>query len=71
MTLLVLPLAMVINIVMFKVQSGMFVAQGLKVRNNPRGFLVYVFLYAFVLQPACVVGYFKEFLGMRKLWGTK
>lgn len=71
MTLLVLPLAMVINMVMFKVQSGMFVAQGLRVRNNPRGFLVYVFLYAFVLQPACVVGYFKEFLGMRKLWGTK
>ena len=71
MTLLVLPLAMVINLVMFKVQSGMFVAQGLRVRRNPSGFLSYVFLYAFVLQPACVIGYFKEFLGMRKLWGTK
>lgn len=71
MTLLVLPLAMLINVVMFKVQSGMFVAQGLKLRHNPSGFLTYVFLYAFVLQPACVIGYFKEFLGMRKLWGTK
>lgn len=71
MTLLVLPLALVINVVMFKVQSGMFVAQGLKIRHNSSGFLSYVFLYAFVLQPACVIGYFKEFLGMRKLWGTK
>lgn len=71
MTLLVLPLAMLINGVMFRAQAGMFTAQGLKVRRNPSGFLTYVFLYAFVLQPACVIGYFKEFLGMRKLWGTK
>lgn len=71
MTLLVMPLAMLINMLMFKVQSGMFVAQGLKVRKNPSGFLAYVFLYSFLLQPACVIGYFKEFLGMRKLWGTK
>lgn len=71
MTLLVLPLAMLINAVMFRAQAGMFAAQGLHVRRNPSGFLTYVFLYAFVLQPACVLGYFKEFLGMRKLWGTK
>ena len=71
MTLLVLPLAMLINQVMFTVQSGMFVAQGLKVRRNPGGLLAYVFVYSLVLQPACVVGYLKELLGLRKQWGTK
>lgn len=71
MTLLVLPLAMLINQVMFTVQSGMFVAQGLKVRHNPAGFLVYVFVYSVILQPACVAGYLKELLGLRKQWGTK
>lgn len=71
MTLLVLPLGMLINLAMFKVQAGMFVAQGLKVRHNPSGFLTYALLYSLILQPACVLGYFKEFLGMRKQWGTK
>lgn len=71
MTLLVLPLAMLINQLMFRVQSSMFTTQRLKVRQNVSGFLAYVFLYAIVLQPACVVGYFKELLGLRKLWGTK
>jgi biofilm PGA synthesis N-glycosyltransferase PgaC len=71
MTLLVLPLATLINQLMYRIQSGMFVAQRLKVRRNPIGFLAYVLLYSFVLQPACVIGYCKELLGMRKLWGTK
>jgi biofilm PGA synthesis N-glycosyltransferase PgaC len=71
MTLLVLPLGMLVNFAMFRVQSGMFDAQGLKVRSNPGGFLAYVLLYSLVLQPACVLGYFKELLGARKHWGTK
>ena len=71
MTLLVLPLGMLINVAMYKVQAGMFVAQGLKVRRNPSGFLAYALLYSLILQPACVLGYFKELLGMRKHWGTK
>lgn len=71
MTLLVLPLGMLVNFAMFRVQSGMFEAQGLKVRSNPGGFFAYVLLYSLVLQPACVLGYFKELLGARKHWGTK
>lgn len=71
MTLLVLPLGMLINFAMFRVQSGMFTTQGLKVRYNPGGLLAYVLVYSLVLQPACVLGYLKEFLGVRKHWGTK
>lgn len=71
MTLLVLPLAMVVNYVMFFIQSRMFKAQGLKVRRNPVGFIVYTLFYGIVLQPGCVLGYLSELLNLRKHWGTK
>ncbi|HYE40689.1 MAG TPA: glycosyltransferase, partial [Ramlibacter sp.] len=61
MTMLVLPVAMLVNYQMYAIQSAMFASQGLKVRKNLVGFLGYVLLYGAVLQPACVVGYFKEF----------
>lgn len=71
MTLLVLPIAILINGIMFRIQSRMFVEQGLKVRRNPFGFLFYSLFYGLVLQPACVVGYFQEFITRGKRWGTK
>ncbi|WP_205665192.1 glycosyltransferase [Caldimonas tepidiphila] len=71
MTLLVLPLAMVVNAVMYRVQSRMFEQQGLKVRRNRVGFVFYALFYSLVLQPACVVGYMEEILNRRKRWGTK
>jgi len=71
MTLLVLPLAMLVNYLMYFVQSKMFTAQGLKVRRNPVGFVYYALFYGIILQPACVIGYLSEFLNQRKHWGTK
>ena len=71
MTLLVLPLAVIVNYLMFLVQSRMFIAQGLKVRRNPVGFIVYALLYSIILQPACLLGYLSEFFNIRKSWGTK
>lgn len=71
MTLLVLPLAFVVNYIMFLIQSRMFMTQGLKVRRNPLGFMVYALFYGIVLQPGCVVGYLSELLNLRKHWGTK
>ncbi|KDB08971.1 hypothetical protein LIG30_1954 [Burkholderia sp. lig30] len=71
MTLLVLPMAMVVNGIMFHIQAGMFREQHLKVRQNPLGFLFYSLFYGLVLQPACVVGYVQEFITRSKRWGTK
>jgi len=71
MTLLVLPLAMIVNYVMFGIQRRMFSSQGLKVRKNILGFIFYSLLYGIVLQPACVVGYAKELFRTKKTWGTK
>lgn len=72
MTLLVLPLSMLVNFVMFSIQNKMFTSQGLKVRKNILGFIFYALLYSMILQPACVAGYIKEFFfGKIKQWGTK
>lgn len=71
LTLLLLPLAGLVNLVMYRIQLRMFTAQGLKVRHNPKGFLFYALCYSFVLQPACVIGYAQELLNRSKTWGTK
>lgn len=71
MTLLVLPLAMLVNYLMFHIQAGMFREQDLKVRRNPLGFVIYALFYSVVLQPACVWGYCKEIISRTKSWGTK
>lgn len=71
MTLLVLPLALVWNIVIFRVQSRMFKSQDLQVRRNISGFLFYTVGYTMLLQPVCVMGYVAELLRLRKTWGTK
>lgn len=71
MTLLVLPMAALINGLMFRVQSRMFRQQGLKVRQNFIGFVFYTLFYSAVLQPACLLGYLSELFNRRKQWGTK
>jgi biofilm PGA synthesis N-glycosyltransferase PgaC len=71
MTLLVLPLSMLVNYIMFTIQSKMFTEQGLKVRNNPFAFVFYALFYGIILQPACFLGYMSELLGTSKKWGTK
>ena len=71
MTLLVLPLAMLWNVVIFSVQTRMFKRQDLQVRRNLSGFLFYSVAYTMLLQPVCVLGYAAELLRLRKTWGTK
>ena len=71
LTLALLPMALGINYVMYRVGSQMFARNGLRVRRNVSGFMTYAFVYSLILQPACVAGYFSEILGLRKTWGTK
>jgi biofilm PGA synthesis N-glycosyltransferase PgaC len=71
LTLALVPMGLLINLLMFKTEVGMFTRQGLRVRHNPTGFLVYAFAYSAILQPACVWGYICEVCGSRKTWGTK
>ena len=71
MTLSLFPIALMINWIMFHTEKSMFVEQGLHVRQNIVGFLIYLLPYNMILQPAAVLGYFVEFLGLKKVWGTK
>lgn len=71
MTLALLPMAFLLNWLMYLKGRKMFEDEHLVVRKNIFGFVFYVFAYGLVLQPACVYGYFSEFLNLKKTWGTK
>jgi biofilm PGA synthesis N-glycosyltransferase PgaC len=71
LTLLLLPLALVWNVVIFRIQQNMFKAKGLRIRRNLGGFLFYLLVYAILMQPICLWGYISELTGQRKKWGTK
>ena len=67
-TLLVLPLAFLIVLVMYKKQKVVFNELGLKVRQNFVGFLVYMLVYQVLMSPICVIGYTQEVMGLAKKW---
>ncbi|MEQ1660307.1 MAG: glycosyltransferase family 2 protein, partial [Hylemonella sp.] len=71
MTLSLLPVAVVINSVMYRTEKAMFTAQGLQVRKNHKGLLLYMLPYGMLVQPAAVLGYASELLKLKKTWGTK
>ena len=71
MTLFLLPMAALLNFLMYTRGRKMFEKEHLHVRTNIFGFIFYVFAYGLVLQPACVYGYLSELLSFKKSWGTK
>ena len=71
LTVAVLPLTILWNMIIFRIQSGVYQREGLIVRRNLRGFLFYALGYSLLMQPVCVWGYCAELLGFRKSWGTK
>jgi len=71
MTLALLPMALLMNLLMYRISVGMFDTQGLRVRRNIAGFLIYTFAYSLILQPVSAAGYASELLGLRKSWGAR
>ncbi len=71
LTLVLLPMALLMNYLMYRIGRRMFVSQGLQVRKNTLGFVLYAFVYSLILQPASVAGHMSELLGLRKTWGSK
>jgi biofilm PGA synthesis N-glycosyltransferase PgaC len=67
-TLILLPMALLIVMIMFLKQKAVFNSLGLKVRRNLLGFIVYMVVYQVVMSPICVVGYFQELCGTVKRW---
>lgn len=68
MTLMVLPLALLVNLMMYLKQLAIFRRHGLVVRRNLLGALVFTLGYQLVLAPPSLAGYVAEFLGTRKKW---
>jgi len=71
LTIAVLPLTIVWNAIIFRIQSRVYEREGLVVRRNLGGFLSYALAYSLLMQPVCVWGYVAELLGLRKRWDTK
>ena len=71
MTLLTLPLAVVWNLIIYRIQQRMFRDQDLHVRRNYKALFVYIFGYAVLMQPVSLWGYASEIVGRKKKWGTK
>jgi len=71
LTVAVLPLTILWNGIIFRIQSRVYAREGLLVRRNIGGFLFYALAYSLLMQPVCVWGYVAELLGLRKKWDTK
>ena len=71
LTIAVLPLTILWNGIIFRIQSRVYRREGLIVRRNIGGFLFYALAYSLLMQPVCVWGYLAELLGLRKNWDTK
>jgi poly-beta-1,6-N-acetyl-D-glucosamine synthase len=72
MTLIVLPVGMTINYLIYREQAMLTERQGIHFKRKFFMFVFYSLCYSLVLQPACVFGYIKEMVsGKIKNWGTK
>ncbi|RJY10272.1 glycosyltransferase [Aurantiacibacter aquimixticola] len=67
-TLLVLPLALLWNIVIYRIQTRMLKRQEIEMERSAIGFLLYAIVYPLLMQPVSVWGYAAEFAGGRKQW---
>lgn len=68
MTLLVLPLALIQNYVLYRYQNRVFDTLGLKIRRNRMGFVLYVFVYQMLMSPMSLIGYVQEMLSSTRTW---
>lgn len=67
-TLLVLPLAALWNLVIYRIQTRMLKRMGVEMEKSLSGFLLYAFIYPLLMQPVSVWGYFAELFGGKKQW---
>jgi biofilm PGA synthesis N-glycosyltransferase PgaC len=68
MTLIVLPLNAALGGVMYLHQRRVFAAVNLRVRQNRRGLLFYVFCYQYLMSPISLAGYVLETFRARRRW---
>ncbi|MET1111872.1 MAG: glycosyltransferase [Allosphingosinicella sp.] len=68
-TLLVLPLAALWNLVIFRIQMRMLRRAGIEMKRSWAGFAAFALAYPLLMQPVSLWGYVAELTGRRKEWG--
>jgi biofilm PGA synthesis N-glycosyltransferase PgaC len=68
-TLLVLPLAALWNLVIFRIQMRMLKRVGIEMKRSLAGFAAFALAYPLLMQPVSLWGYAAELTGRRKEWG--
>lgn len=68
-TLLVLPLAALWNLVIFRIQMRMLRRAGIEMERSLTGFAAFALAYPLLMQPVSLWGYVAELTGRRKEWG--
>lgn len=68
MTLLVLPLALLQNYILYRYQRNVFKSLNLRIRKNRFGFVFYVFFYQILMSPMSILGYFQELFVFKRVW---
>jgi len=71
MTIILLPMALMMNWIIYHKHTKTFRKLELKVRKNWLGFILYVLFYQIIMTPASLSGYFLEIFKLKKSWGTK
>ncbi len=67
-TLLVMPLALIQNYILYRYQSYIFEELDLKIRKNKIGYIFYIFAYQILMSPMSVWGYIQESLNLKRIW---
>lgn len=68
MTLLVLPLAMLQNYILYVYQRNVFRELNLRIRTNRFGFIIFVLFYQLVMSPISIIGYTQELFSKERVW---
>jgi len=67
-TLLVLPLCMMQNYILYNYQKKVFKTLNLRIRRNQLGFVFYVLCYQMLMSPMSIWGYIQEFFNLARVW---
>jgi len=70
-TLLVLPLAALWNLVIYRIQMRMLRRAGIEMDRSLAGFAAFALAYPLLMQPVSLWGYVAELTGRRKEWGGR
>ncbi|NLY92328.1 MAG: glycosyltransferase family 2 protein [Firmicutes bacterium] len=67
-TLMVLPLALIQNYILYRYQRYVFEVLDLQIRRNRLGYIAYVFIYQLLMSPMSLYGYMQKALLVKRTW---